>query len=374
MGAVFVTFFVPVFRVIIRARFTDRIPIKFKFQSFFNFESIFHFFFSWIRLDTMDAATENQMKLMAMKHGGLWQVYADQLSLLSAQKEKAEMTALGLISENTSLKLQQQENQDNIKRILLSLTDQSLSTLPWNDILQQVRQEREELQHKLYLYESQKSSYSGEIQSLHANIQYWQQKSQENDRKNSDLVKEIGKRDQLITSLEKENLNLQEKSKQLQRKILDEEDKFKVLKHSLITKDRQIKSLSQEKLSLESQLNTRVHKKPITKTLSSNNPSSILRPSSASVPEPTEISDMNKTPSKVRDQRQMNDKGAKNESTPTGVSDLDLSSNDSPFEKSHTPEINPWFKPVARAEGRTTYRKSATPTQMRRRNTETNRK
>jgi uncharacterized protein (DUF3084 family) len=355
---------------------------------------------------------DSHMKEMSIKYGGVWQNYYDQLAMLRKEKEMAENSCLSLISENTILKLKNEENESNMKRVLLSLTESSNSNCQYSEILQQIRNEKDSLLSKLLAYESQDEYCRKQIHMLEANLQYWQQRNTENDKKNQESIKELEKKDEIIRLHERDHQLKNEKLQQLTEELKEKNEKITILNHSVTSKDRFIKSLIHEKNDLKEEIQTVLANRKDRRNVNPSNTNSGVEPTSssspraasprASSPRPSLSSANNTTvqsktplsrsssfpvkrgtdkppaitPSKVLLLSRSVDQG-NDGSTPTSVADVHgmvspvmktpMIRNMTPFnkvEEEKEVEINPWGKPVMSSSLRHNYRKASTPTQI----------
>jgi superfamily II DNA helicase RecQ len=341
---------------------------------------------------------DSHMKEMSIKYGGVWQNYYDQLAMLRKDKEMAENSCLSLISENTILKLKNEENESNMKRVLLSLTESSNSNCQYSEILQQIKNEKESLLSKLLAYECQDEYCRKQIHMLEANLQYWQQKNSENDKKNQELMKELEKKDEIIRSHDRDHQLKNEKLQLLTEELKEKIEKITILNHSITSKDRFIKSLIHEKNDLKEEMQTVLaNRKDRRNGNSSNNSEPASSSPRASSPRPSSSSSNNPPiqsksqllksssfrltekppaviPSKVLLSSRSLDQRT-DAATPTRVADVHeivspvtktpMIRNMTPFKKEEDEvEINPWGKPVMSSSLRHNYRKASTPTQI----------
>jgi chromosome segregation ATPase len=341
---------------------------------------------------------ENQMKEMSVKYGGLWQNYYDQLHLIRQEKERTEQSMLAVLSENALLKLKNEEHEENMKRILSSLSEQSCSNLQYSDILKQIKAEKESLKMKLLTSESQEEYCRKQIQSLNFNIQHWQQNSQELEKCNRELLKELEKHEVLLTRCQKDIALFNEKLANACTDLKEKDEKINILKRAVGSKDKIIKALTQERNALKEELDstiscrTKAREKTPSILISTvaltqgqkprpvSAPRRVLDSHSAEIrsadssrlfpPRFTALTEENvlspttdsepleDTPRKVLFKEQ---NSPLQENLPVGLASISLDDSKQPQKN------NPWFKTVPRSDLRHAYRKASTPTQMRRR-------
>jgi chromosome segregation ATPase len=339
---------------------------------------------------------ENQMKEMSVKYGGLWQNYYDQLHLIRQEKERTEQSMLAVLSENALLKLKNEEHEENMKRILSSLSEQSCANLQYSDILQQIKAEKESLKTKLLTSESQEEYCRKQIQSLNFNIQHWQQNSHELENCNRELKKELEKHELLLTRYQKDVAVFNEKLTSACNDLKEKDEKINILKRAVGSKDKIIKALTHERNALIVELDstsssrTKAHEKTpsalistIVLTPKGQNPRPVsasrrvldsveIRSSDSSrlfPPRFTALTEENGL-SPTTDSEPLEDTPRKvlfKEQNSPLQEHLRVCLESKSLDDSKLPQNNPWFKTVPRSDLRHAYRKASTPTQMRRR-------